>query len=181
MTLNDTWGYSRTDNNFKEPKAVIENLVRIVGKGGNLVLNVGPDELGGIPERSAQVLDEVGKWLEVNGESIYQTTSAPNFPYILPWGDITYNDKSNTLYLHIENYPRFPYRILLTGLKTKAVSVNILGRDEPIKISQSYEIARDENRLYVFLPDECPDTIDTVVEVKLEGKAEAQVVGVAKK
>lgn len=181
MTLNSTWGYSRTDDNFKPPKTVIENLVRIVGKGGNLVLNVGPDEFGKIPERSAEILSEVGKWLEVNGESIYGTTSIPNFPYMLSWGDLTYNDKTNTLYLHVKNYPKFPYKILLTGLKTKAIEVNILGSKKPLKISQSYEIARDENRLYVSLPEECPDAIDTVVEVKLEDKAKAQTVGTAKK
>ena len=181
MTLNHTWGYSHTDDNFKDPKTVIENLVRVVGKGGNLVLNVGPDEFGKIPERSEEILSEVGKWLEVNGKSIYGTTGIPNFPYMLPWGDLTYNDETHTLYLHVKNYPNFPYRILLTGLKTKAIAVNILGSKKPLKISQSYEIARDENRLYVFLPEECPDDIDTVVEVKLEDKAKAQTVGTAKK
>ena len=157
-----------------------ENLVKIVGKGGNLVLNVGPDELGRIPERSADILCEVGKWLEVNGESIFSTTGIPNFPYMLPWGDLTYNDQTNTLYFHVKKYPAFPYRILLTGLKTKAKSVTLLGSTEPLCISQSYEIARDEHRLYVFLPQTCPDALDTVVEVKLEGKAEAQVIGTAK-
>ena len=61
------------------------------------------------------------------------------------------DDENSTLYLHVKNYPVFPYRILLTGLKTKAVSVNLLCNGDPLKISQSYEIARDENRLYVFL------------------------------
>ena len=176
MTLNDTWGYSHTDNNFKDVRAVIRNLVRIVGKGGNLVLNVGPDEFGGIPERSDEILCEVGKWLEKNGESIYGTSNIPNFPYMISWGDMTYDEKLEVLYLHVQNYPHFPYRILLTGLKTKAESVTLLGDGTPLKISQSYEIARDEHRLYIFLPEICPDADDTVVAVKLEGKAEVQVI-----
>ena len=176
MTLNDTWGYSYTDDNFKTPEAVIRNLVRIVGRGGNLVLNVGPDRMGVIPERSDEILCEVGEWLKKNGESIYATASMPNFPYMLPWGDITYDDKKQILYLHVQNYPRFPYRILLTGLKTRAASVELLCDGTQLKISQSYEIARDEHRLYIFLPEICPDTNDTVVAVRLEGKAEVQTI-----
>ena len=176
MTLNDTWGYSHTDNNFKDVRAVIRNLVRIVGRGGNLVLNVGPDEFGGIPERSDEILCEVGKWLEKNGESIYGTSNIPNFPYMISWGDMTYDEKSAVLYLHVQNYPVFPYRILLTGLKTRAKSVELLTDGTPLRISQSYEIARDEHRLYIFLPEMCPDADDTVVAVKLEGKAEVQTI-----
>lgn len=176
MTLNDTWGYSHTDNNFKDVRAVIRNLVRIVGKGGNLVLNVGPDEFGVIPKRSDEILCEVGRWLEKNGESIYGTSNIPNFPYMISWGEMTYNDRENILYLHVQDYPKFPYRILLTGLKTKAKSVELLTDGTPLKISQSYEIARDENRLYIFLPEICPDADDTVVAVKLEGKAEVQAI-----
>ena len=174
MTLNDTWGYSHTDNNFKDVRAVVRNLVRIVGKGGNLVLNVGPDEFGCIPERSDEILCQVGEWLEKNGESIYGTSNIPNFPYMISWGDMTYNKQSEVLYLHVQNYPHFPYRILLTGLKTKAESVTLLRDGTPLKISQSYEIARDEHRLYIFLPEVCPDADDTVVAVKLAGKAEVQ-------
>ncbi|MBE6633574.1 MAG: alpha-L-fucosidase [Ruminococcaceae bacterium] len=180
MTLNSSWGYSHTDHRFKEPAEVIRNLVRIVGKGGNLVLNVGPDAFGRIPPRSNEILCEVGEWLEQNGESIFGTSAAPNFPYLLPWGDLTYNDRSNTLYLHVQNYPSFPYRILLTGLKTKTLAVNVLGEQEPLRISQSYEIARDEHRLYILLPEQCPSAVDTVVKVQLAGSAEAQVIGTAK-
>ena len=176
MTLNETWGYSHTDHNFKDARAVIQNLVRIVGRGGNLVLNVGPDEFGGIPQRSDEILCEVGKWLEGNGKSIYGTSNMPNFPYLIPWGDMTYDEKEAVLYLHVQKYPVFPYRILLTGLKTQAKSVTLLCDGTPLRISQSYEIARDEHRLYIFLPKDCPDTDDTVVVVKLEGKAEVQVI-----
>ena len=140
------------------------------------MLNVGPDELGGIPKRSDEVLCEVGEWLEKNNESIFGTSNIPNFPYLISWGDMTYNEKDSVLYLHVQRYPGFPYRILLTGLKTKAKSVELLKDGSPLRISQSYEIARDEHRLYIFLPEICPDEMDTVVAVRLEGKAEVQVI-----
>ena len=177
MTLNHTWGYSHTDNDFKEPSAVIENLVRIVGKGGNLLLNVGPDALGNIPKRSEEILCDVGTWLEKYGKSIFGTTAIPNFPYMLPWGELTYDDNACVLYFHVKKYPIFPYRILLTGLKTKVLSVTLMADGSSLKMSQSYEIARDEHRLYLFLPEKCPDPDDTVVAVQLAGKAEAHLIG----
>lgn len=177
MTLNATWGYSHRDHKFKSPSTVIENLVRIAGKGGNLLLNVGPDEHGRIPEASDRVLTEVGAWLRTNGESVYGTVSAPEFPYLVPWGEITYRKDLSTLYFHVKKYPtRIPYRILLTGLETKVESATLLRDGTPLRIAQSYEPARDEHRFYVFLPEVCPDEDDTVVAVKLVGPASAQTI-----
>ena len=58
----------------------------------------------------------------------------------------------------------------------RLVVVELLGDGTQLKISQSYEIARDEHRLYIFLPEICPDADDTVVAVKLDGKAEVQTI-----
>ena len=121
----------------------------------------------------------MGQWLEKNGESIYGTTGAPNFPYILPWGEVTYHDGNCTLYLHVKKYPRHPYKILLTGLETRAVSATLVCDGTPLKLTQFYEIARNEHRLSVYLPQECPDPRDTVIAVKLEARAKAQVIGTA--
>lgn len=167
MTLNRTWGYSHTDANFKSPHTVIENLIRVASKGGNLLLNIGPDEHGRIPPASVEVLDRVGEWLAQNGESIFHTVAAPEPPYLLNWGNLTYDKPTHTLYLHVQKYPEFPYRILLTGLETKAVSAMLLTDKRPLKLSQSYEPARNEHRFYVFLPEKCPNAENTVVAVQL--------------
>jgi alpha-L-fucosidase len=84
MTLNDTWGYSKTNKNWKSPENVISILTDVVGKGGNLLLNIGPDSLGNIPKRSLDILQTVGSRLKDNGESIYESTAAPDFPISLP-------------------------------------------------------------------------------------------------
>ncbi|MCQ2386014.1 MAG: alpha-L-fucosidase [Clostridia bacterium] len=167
MTLNHTWGYSQTDDDFKSPSLVISQLVNIAGKGGNLLLNVGPGPDGTIPEKSVSVLKTVGEWLKKNGESIYGTTAAPDMPYLLPWGNITAKDGGKTLYFHVQNYPLFPYRILLTGLENEIEDVTLLDGTK-LKYSKSYEIARDEHRFYVFLPETPPDKEDTVVKVRLK-------------
>ena len=71
MTMNDTWGYKKTDNNWKTAENLVHNLVDIVAKGGNYLLNVGPTDGGIIPTASIDRLADMGKWMEVNGEAIY--------------------------------------------------------------------------------------------------------------
>ena len=71
MTFNDTWGYKKDDHNWKSPETLIHQLVDIVSKNGNYLLNVGPDGQGEIPAASVERLRAVGKWVTVNGESIY--------------------------------------------------------------------------------------------------------------
>ena len=67
-----SWGYI-PDDNYKSPKYIITNLVDIVSKNGNLLLNIGPKSDGTIPEEQKQLLLAIGKWLNVNGEAIYGT------------------------------------------------------------------------------------------------------------
>ncbi len=73
MTLNGTWGYKSYDHNWKSTEELIRKLVDIASKGGNFLLNVGPDARGVIPQPSAERLRGVGKWLDINGEAIYAT------------------------------------------------------------------------------------------------------------
>jgi alpha-L-fucosidase len=69
---NGSWGYIENDT-YKTPRFIIHQLVDVVSKNGNLLLNVGPRSDGTIPEQAQRVLREVGAWLKVNGESIYGT------------------------------------------------------------------------------------------------------------
>jgi len=100
-THNDSWGYIKHDMNFKTPKIIIQLLANVASKGGNLMLNVGPDGSGNIPKYSIQFLKETGKWLQKNGESIYGTT------YGLipeqPWGVST--SKPGKQFLHVFRRP----------------------------------------------------------------------------
>jgi alpha-L-fucosidase len=69
---NKSWGYIK-DDTFKSPEFVIDQLIDIVSKNGNLLLNIGPRSDGTIPEEVQHVLLDVGAWLNVNGEAIYGT------------------------------------------------------------------------------------------------------------
>ena len=76
-TINDTWGFKTQDHNWKSTAQLIRNLVDIVSKGGNYLLNIGPDAEGAIPQPSIERLQAMGAWLDLNGESIYGTQPGP--------------------------------------------------------------------------------------------------------
>jgi alpha-L-fucosidase len=169
QTLNQTWGYSRFDTEWKTPPEVIRRLVEIVSKGGNYLLNVGPDGLGRIPQTSIDILTRVGEWMRSNDESIYGTSASPFGP--LPWGFVTV--KESTLYLHVFDWPRDGV-LELRGLRNEVRSVSPLG--EP---SEEWGFGRKGNTLTVEVPAESLDPIDSVLVLQIEGAPEVDPIPAA--
>ncbi len=161
MTMNDTWGFKSDDKNWKSTKTLIRNLTEIVSKGGNFLLNVGPTSLGEVPQPSIDRLAQVGKWINVNKESIYETTASP-FPY-LSYGRCT--RKGQKMYLHVFDYPSDKtLGVPMTNKITKAYLLS-----DPAK--PLLVIARKESKhSLIKLPAQVPDTINTVVAVEFEGE-----------
>jgi alpha-L-fucosidase len=79
MTMNDTWGFKTNDTNWKSAGTLIMNLADIVSKGGNFLLNVGPDSEGLIPSASVERLKEIGEWMKVNRDAIYKVKQLKNY------------------------------------------------------------------------------------------------------
>lgn len=74
LTMGKNWGYNRNDTLYRRPDIIIRNLTDIISKGGNLLLNVGPDQLGRFPKQTENIVQELHKWLNRNGEAIYGTS-----------------------------------------------------------------------------------------------------------
>lgn len=157
-THNDSWGYIAHDFNFKSPKEIIQLLANVASKGGNLMLNVGPDGDGNIPYYSAKFLKETGKWLHKNGESIYGTTAG--FIPTQPWGVTT--AKPGKLFLHVFKFP-LSDTLLVPGFSADGTNVYTLMEKSPLGFSKR---GRD---LYISLtslpPSHSPNTV-FVVEYK---------------
>lgn len=159
MTMNDTWGFHKTDHNWKSPELLIRNLVDIASKGGNYLLNVGPTSLGEIPPASVDRLAQMGKWTKVNGEALYDTTASP-FPRSLNWGRVT--QKPGKLFLHVFD-PSQP--IVLAGLKTPIKRVYELANPKV-----TFEVKETDLGPVVQLNGTIlPDKIDSVLVAEIDG------------
>ena len=97
QTMNGMWGYKVEDQNYKSTNELIRLLARTAGKGANLLLNIGPQPDGQLPETALNRLSEIGQWLKLHGESIYGT-DAGNFKQ---GEEIVTTQKDNLVYVHI--------------------------------------------------------------------------------
>ncbi len=158
MTLNDTWGFKKNDHHWKPAAEVVQKLADIASKGGNFLLNVGPDAEGVIPAESVRILGEVGKWMKTSGDAIYGTTQSPWRRH--PW-DGRATVKGRTLYLHVFKWPEGGLQV--AGLRGDLVSVKPL---DPAVGPVQHEWARagegEGMVLRVAVPEK-PDPADTVL------------------
>ena len=131
QTMNGMWGYKVKDQNYKSSKELIRLLVRTAGKGANLLINIGPQPNGEIPELALDRLKGMGEWLRKYGDTIYGTTAGDIMT--AEWGTTT--RKGDKLYIHIltDNMPQFITLPLKQRVK-KAVLFDTQGKVDMEKI-----------------------------------------------
>ena len=170
ITLNNHWGYNAFDTMWKPSELVVRKLVECVSKGGNLLLNVGPDARGRFPKPAVDILHEVGAWLRENGESVYGAGAST-----LPkpeWG--RYTQRDDTVYAHVLEAPVGP--LALTPLRPDQVAdIRLVADGTDLPLAGGWHSPeRAENALVAFGPDQTstyplPDPVDTVLAVRLAG------------
>ncbi|MDQ8187084.1 alpha-L-fucosidase [Pelagicoccus sp. SDUM812002] len=158
MTMNDTWGWKAYDTNWKTSDDLIRNLVEIVSKGGNFLLNVGPTPEGVIPAASIERLQNMGTWMETNAASIYGARASP-FPQP-DWGRYTQTD--DALYAHLFTLPEGNEIVIPT-----LASGQTYGEPTFLATAQPLTHATKGETLQIKLPD-LPDPAPvTVIRIPL--------------
>jgi alpha-L-fucosidase len=129
MTLGDSWSYTPNDN-YKPARQVVQMLVDVVAKGGNYLLNVGPQPDGQLPAEAVQRLREIGAWMQVNGDAIYASRAVA--PYRA--GKFRYTRLKNgdvyAIYLPDAKEKRLPAKLEIPGPAPQAgAQLALLGSD----------------------------------------------------
>jgi alpha-L-fucosidase len=184
---NRSWGYIKNDT-FKSPEFVVRQLIDIVSKNGNLLLNIGPRSDGTIPDEVQQVLLAVGSWLKTNGEAIYGTRPWKIYgegPTRVASGsfhdtdtaaytaeDFRFTAKGDTLYALELGWPASREAVVHSFASSslagrKVASVSLLGFEGGLKFDEQ------PDGLHIQLPAAAPGNYAYGFRVQTEARTEA--------
>ncbi|MGM0377304.1 MAG: alpha-L-fucosidase [Bacteroidota bacterium] len=181
-TVAHSWGYHRTDTEWKSTTTLLKALSGNVSLNGNYMLNIGPKANGKVPHEISQRLREMGQWLDVNGTSIYGSGAFDLPKDYHDWGRITYKKADrdhHQLFLHLYSQP-WNRKLSVSGISTRPEKAYVL-RD---KQKKPLEVEHNEGLTQIKLPrhisgkyipvvvleyDARPDTIEGLVPITMEG------------
>jgi len=159
-TMNNSWGYNATDLSFKTTDSLIHEMVRVVSRDGNYLLNIGPKGDGTVPDQSASILNSFGNWMDKYSQSIYGTTRSP-FSSEPKWG--VYTKKDGKLYAHIFWWPTNGL-LEVPSLANTINSVYLLN-----DTSTSLTYSDSSGYIRVSIPVNAPDPINSVLVIDMSG------------
>ena len=167
MTVNSSWGYNKFDSGWKRPEYILWCLLRANKLGGNLLLNIGPDGEGLIPNECQHILETVGQWIRTNSDGVYETRKSP-FSFNLPYGPTTWKEKNNSqqLYYHIF-YWDGSGEVWLPGIMNSADEVEISFLANP-SLPFKVESVEGIGLRLTGLPSNKPSELCTSMKIKFK-------------
>lgn len=160
-TIAHSWGYNGQENEWKSTSQIFNSLISNVSLNGGFTLNIGPRADGTVPYESVTRLEDIGKWLNKHGESIYGATGLDLRANQHDWGYLTTKTtgtKTN-VYAQVFNWPLD--RVLrISGIKTKPLQISIQGTTD----HQNLKFEQIGSILHVHLPNKQTDNyVSTIV------------------
>jgi len=155
MTINNTWAYNKNDQAFKSSRQLIHTLVEVASRGGNFLLNVGPQPDGIIQAEFQERLRAIGKWMERNNASIYGTTYGP----VQGAKGFRTTAKGRDVFVHVFDWPG-------TELNVSAENLPKFGSASMLEGGQPLEFKQQDGRMTIKLPSEAPDPDATVIRLQ---------------
>ena len=166
LTMNNSWGYQPTDNNYKSADQLIAILADCIGMGGNLLLDIGPKEDGTIVQEQVHILKEMGRWVKKHQKAIFGSRSG--LPAGRFNGPTTFSSDNKTLFLFVPNhaYGWLP----LKGLNRKIAHVKLVGDGTNLQWVESGRAWWSETPgiYYIYLPEALRDSSMSVIAVHLK-------------
>jgi alpha-L-fucosidase len=168
ITTNNTWSYTGREEEYKTPYEIITMFCECLGMGGNMLLNVGPDEHGVIPEQQVKLLKTLGAWVKKHKEAVYGTERG--LPYGYAYHFSTLNKERNIIYLYLAHIPKEGTTI--KGINNEIKSISVLGCDIECssKIIGGAPWIGVPGTLWIDVPKDCLDEYVTVLKIELDGK-----------
>jgi alpha-L-fucosidase len=173
MTMNDSWGFQKGDDDWKFPKTIVRYLIQCAKGGGNYLLNIGPKADGSVPEEEIRTLEAVGRWMQKNGPTIYESE-----PCNATWNpSVDFTRKGNTLYIHVYFWPgetpaanwlsffRPQTVVAVGGIRAKIKSARLFASGKKLDFRQD-----DISVQFLGLPAQAPDDPVTVIAAECESE-----------
>jgi alpha-L-fucosidase len=170
MTINDSWGYQKKDNNQKSVNYIIRVFADCISMGGNLLLDAGPMEDGTFTAEQTERLKGLGRWTNKHAEAIYGTRRGLPFGHF--YGPTTLSKDRKTIYCFVLDNPKDD--IVVKGIQNKVINVRLIGSNEALvsKRNGGAELMKIPGVLQITVPVSKLDQNVTVVAIDLDSPLE---------
>ncbi len=165
-TVAHSWGFHKSDTEWKSTSTLLKSLISNVSLNGNFMLNIGPRANGEVPYEISQRMLAMGKWLDVNGESVYGAEAFDLHKDLHDWGKITAKKEAGKtkLYLHVYTWP-LDKNIPLTGVTSAPSKVYVLADKQELPLEFTHSGAFTE----IQIPELAPDPYVSVIVLEYPG------------